>query len=99
MLCAGTGALGVSPGITPITSQVCVRKPAASISARISLGVCRKLVAASRAHITGKGSFPVRYEAPTRQPGIRLEQTQFATLHQTVLPGLSPHGYSAQVQK
>ena len=35
------------------SSQVRTQKPAASIIARISSGVCRKLAVASRAHITG----------------------------------------------
>ena len=56
MLCAGTGAPGARPGTPPVTSQVYARKPVASISARISSGVRRKLVDASRAHITGKTS-------------------------------------------
>ena len=54
MLCAGLAAPVAGPAVSAVTSSHArSRKPAASITARISAGVRRKLVEASRAHITG----------------------------------------------
>ena len=54
MLCAGMRRRGRGPAVSAVTSSHArTRKPAPSITARISAGVRRKLVEASRAHITG----------------------------------------------
>jgi hypothetical protein len=54
MLCAGIVAAVGGPAVSAVTSShTCARKPARSITARISAGVRRKLVDGSFAHITG----------------------------------------------
>ncbi len=56
-LWAGTEAPVLGPATSAVTSsQARARKPADSITARISPGVRKKLDVAARAHITGKMS-------------------------------------------